>query len=170
MDANELKIHVENGLSIAKIAELCKKSKSSIRHWLKKGNLKTKLKVGGQCKLNSNGERICPKCNRVLITDNNFYQSKSGKIFSYCKDCAKKDAIGRQRKLKQTLIEYKGGKCEICGYNKCIAALEFHHLIPEEKEIEISAFHSQDIEILKKEVDKCKLLCSNCHREQHHLN
>ena len=41
-------------------------------------------------------------------------------------------------RLKEKLVEYKGGKCEICGYDKCITALEFHHLNPEEKEFSIS--------------------------------
>ena len=74
--------------------------------------------------------------------------------------------IWRQR-AKLKLIEYKGGKCERCGYNKCHVALEFHHLNPDEKDFTISG-KSWSFERLKKEVDKCILVCSNCHKEIHY--
>ena len=73
-----------------------------------------------------------------------------------------------RNRLKEKLVEYKGGKCEICGYDKCIEALEFHHLNPEEKDFSISSYSTLSFENLKKEVDKCILVCANCHREIHH--
>jgi hypothetical protein len=69
--------------------------------------------------------------------------------------------------VKNELVEYKGGKCEICEYDKCNKALEFHHLNPKEKDFSISNHSLKDINKLKKEVDKCILVCSNCHREIH---
>ena len=72
----------------------------------------------------------------------------------------------RQR-LKAKLVEYKGGKCEICGYSKCIDALDFHHLNPEEKQFNLSSA-KVSFEKAKKEVDKCILVCANCHREIHY--
>lgn len=70
---------------------------------------------------------------------------------------------------KEELIAYKGGKCEICGYNKCIAALDFHHIDPSKKDFGISATNIyKNIEALKKEADKCILVCANCHRELHY--
>lgn len=71
-----------------------------------------------------------------------------------------------RKRTKQKLIEYKGGKCEICGYNKCVNALEFHHKNPLEKDFQISG-SSKSFENLKSEVDKCLLVCANCHREIH---
>lgn len=62
------------------------------------------------------------------------------------------------------LIEYAGGKCMVCGYNKCIRALEFHHIDPLQKEFTISRV-SNSFERMKAEVDKCILVCSNHHRE-----
>jgi Icc-related predicted phosphoesterase len=67
---------------------------------------------------------------------------------------------------KKELVEYKGGCCEICGYNKSIQALQFHHIDPNEKDFNISA-RSYSIERLKKEADKCMLVCANCHIEVH---
>lgn len=65
------------------------------------------------------------------------------------------------------MIKYKGGKCQLCGYNKCNRALEFHHLDPAQKDFGISKNLSKDFDLLKQEVDKCILVCSNCHAEIH---
>lgn len=74
----------------------------------------------------------------------------------------------RRFKLKNLAVEYKGGKCIKCGYNKCIYALEFHHLNPLDKDFSISAKgYTRSWENVKKEIDKCILVCSNCHREIH---
>jgi len=62
--------------------------------------------------------------------------------------------------------EARGGKCEKCGYNKCITALEFHHLDPSEKDFTISNDHFKLQEAID-ESKKCILLCANCHRELH---
>lgn len=72
-------------------------------------------------------------------------------------------------KRKYEIIIERGGKCEMCGYNKNIAALEFHHRNPEEKEFEIDMRHfsNTSLEKLKEEISKCTLLCANCHRELH---
>lgn len=73
-----------------------------------------------------------------------------------------------RQKIKQKLVDYKGGKCEICGYNKCISALEFHHLDPNEKDFSISNSKVLSFDKCKSEVDKCILVCANCHREIHY--
>lgn len=65
------------------------------------------------------------------------------------------------------LIAYKGGKCEQCGYDKSSRALEFHHVNPAEKDFTVSKILTRSIANLKEEVDKCILLCSNCHAETH---
>jgi len=74
--------------------------------------------------------------------------------------------INWKRNRKIELVKYKGGKCEKCGYDKCIEALEFHHKDPSQKDFNISS-HSYSSKRMKDEADKCLLLCSNCHREEH---
>lgn len=71
-----------------------------------------------------------------------------------------------RKRTKLKLIEYKGGKCKICEYNKCNRALEFHHLDPKIKDFTIGG-KTLSFEKLKNEVDKCILVCSNCHSEIH---
>ena len=85
-----------------------------------------------------------------------------------CTKC-RSDSVGKRRKkLKASLVEYKGGKCERCGYNKCVEALDFHHLDPSIKEYGLSHKGlTRSLEKLKEEADKCILVCANCHREIH---
>ena len=79
-----------------------------------------------------------------------------------------KSVSKRRRKLKEMSVEYKGGKCIICGYNRCIGALEFHHLDPNEKDFGISSSGTtKSWERIKEELDKCICVCSNCHKEIH---
>lgn len=64
----------------------------------------------------------------------------------------------------------KGGKCERCGYSKCLRALHFHHLNPNEKSFQISEAITQNStpwNVIQDELDKCILLCANCHAEEH---
>lgn len=75
-----------------------------------------------------------------------------------------KSVQARRKKLKQLLVDYKGGKCQRCTYNKCIGALEFHHREPSQKVFNIG-HGTYSLEKLKVEADKCDLVCSNCHRE-----
>lgn len=74
-----------------------------------------------------------------------------------------------RRRAKQKLIAYKGGKCEVCGYNKdCPSCYDFHHPDPTQKSFGISAKGiTRKFSELKAEVDKCQLLCKNCHGEIH---
>ena len=56
----------------------------------------------------------------------------------------------------------------VCGYNSCIAALEFHHRDPTQKDFTISKIKNRSFDMkVKQELDKCDLLCSNCHKETH---
>lgn len=75
-----------------------------------------------------------------------------------------------KRKLK--LISLKGMKCEICGYDKNISALEFHHIDPSQKSFPLDSRRLSNFSMDKliEESKKCILLCSNCHRELHHPN
>jgi len=70
----------------------------------------------------------------------------------------------RRRKIKLLAIQYKGGKCQICGYNKYPGALDLHHI--GQKSFGIAdRGHTKSWERIKQELDKCVLVCANCHRE-----
>lgn len=93
--------------------------------------------------------RICKVCKNTVIKD-----KTKGYI---CNKCYK-------LKIKKLLVEYKGGKCIKCGYDKCLRALSFHHI--RDKKFTISQYKF-GLEKMKEEVDKCLLLCANCHMELH---
>jgi hypothetical protein len=85
-----------------------------------------------------------------------------------CRKCASEAVQRRRKKVKRELVEYKKGKCIHCGYDRCVEALHFHHKDPNEKDFGISANgDTLSLDRLKKEVDKCDLVCSNCHAEIH---
>ena len=79
------------------------------------------------------------------------------------------DAVQKRRKkVRKMSIEYKGAKCCNCGYDKCYEALEFHHLNSGGKDFGISdKGYTRSWTKIKEELDKCVLLCANCHREIH---
>lgn len=85
-----------------------------------------------------------------------------------CLKCRSIAVQKRRDKIKLMAIEYKGGCCSRCKYNDCIAALEFHHLDPAQKEFGLSVRGiTRSWEKVKAELDKCVLVCANCHREIH---
>ncbi len=122
--------------------------------------------------LSESQEKECPICKKIFLTD------KRNRI--YCYECSPEQIQSsaeyqriKKRAIKHQLIIYKGGKCERCGYDKCEAALQFHHKDPAQKEFTISSINLSKeliLEDLYEEVDKCELLCANCHSEEHFLN
>lgn len=73
-----------------------------------------------------------------------------------------------RREIKKKAVELKGGKCEVCDYNKCLAALTFHHINPAEKNFGISdKGHEYGIDAVIKEIKLTILLCNRCHVEYH---
>lgn len=75
-----------------------------------------------------------------------------------------------RKNLKEKMIYILGGKCCICGYDKCRSALEFHHINPEEKEFHLGENPNVGFEKAANEMRKCILVCANCHREIHAFN
>ena len=74
----------------------------------------------------------------------------------------------RRKKIRQMAIEYKGNKCSVCGYDRCVEALEFHHANSSGKDFSISEKgYTRSWDRVQEELDKCMLLCANCHREFH---
>jgi hypothetical protein len=112
-------------------------------------------------------KKVCPNCKKEKHKGEFYNRRGVEGSSSYCKKCTVAQTAVRLKAVKALAVEYKGGKCAICGYDKCNDALDFHHIDPTQKEYNISSVKSKNIEALKKELDKCVLLCSNCHREVH---
>lgn len=84
-------------------------------------------------------------------------------------NCKRKYFVDKRRKdIRQMALNYKGDVCQVCGYNKCESALVFHHIKSNEKDFGLSAKgYTRSWVKVKKELDKCLLVCSNCHAEIH---
>lgn len=176
MDEQELKELISAGLSAYSIAKKLNFSERKVSYWLKKYKLETQHKVARDIIKSSSGTSHCFNCKQSKPVSEFYQVIRNGKpaYHSYCKDCSKlkaKPGIDKKRiAKKQFAIEYKGGKCSCCGYVDCSAALDFHHLDPSVKESSIAdMIHKRSISEndLKKELDKCILVCCRCHREIH---
>jgi len=111
--------------------------------------------------------KVCSAC-KIEKEDHEFYKH-SKTSFGLSSQCKKCDSNGRRLKSlekKKKLVDLMGGSCKICGYNKCLQALEFHHF-DENKDHSISDLMKRSFKFSLKEITKCVLLCSNCHRELH---
>ena len=117
------------------------------------------------------------KCKKCLQdkNDDEFYsqiqRGSNGEVWhyldSYCKICRIEYAVNRSREIKIKAIEYLGGKCVDCGLIDDICVYDFHHIDPTKKDLSFGQRGCISFEKLKKELDKCRLLCSNCHRKKH---
>lgn len=113
----------------------------------------------------------CNKCDRDL-PENRFGKNGNGSR-SICKDCQCKRIKEGQKETKEYIQSLKK-QCSICGYNKCVEALEFHHTDPNEKDGTIAQYTKRIFSpavklLIDEEVAKCIILCANCHREKHFL-
>jgi len=160
---------INKGMSSSEISTLSGKGKTTIKYWLDKFELKTNYKSIRNKKPTEYGDtKYCPRCEKNK-TINEFYD-KRNKVggSGYCKQCTNEESGERARKLKQQCVEYMGGSCVKCSYNKCNAALQFHHLDPSKKDFSISKLRTNSFnDKIKNELDKCILVCSNCHFEIH---
>jgi len=131
--------------------------------------------------------QTCIRCNtQKPISDFNRKTISKNGYDSRCRSCVNKRRneqnrknphhIEQSRKSRRVRQEYinnrKIGGCEMCGYNKCLAALVFHHRDPKTKIDTIAnmACRCAAIQEIKEEIDKCVLLCQNCHHELHEEN
>lgn len=122
--------------------------------------------VGSMTSFGSSGKKgivkpyLCKECGES--NPQNFYGDQ--KI--HCKKCHTKTTHERRKKTKRLAVEYLGGRCKKCGYDKYIGALQFHHRDPSQKD-PVAFNQWLRFDKLKEELDKCDLLCANCHAEVH---
>ena len=93
-------------------------------------------------------------------------QNRKKSLAYYKRNPGKQQTARRERKF--AVVKIFGGKCQICGYNKCIECLQFHHRDPKTKLFSLSGIGwLSSMDRLISEAKKCDLLCSNCHCELH---
>jgi hypothetical protein len=89
-----------------------------------------------------------------------------GRGYYRCKRCRMERVSQRRRKIKAILVAEAGGRCAVCRYDRCAAALHFHHVDPSTKRFHLSMQGvTRSLAAARTEMEKCVLLCANCHAE-----
>jgi transposase len=159
---------VAAGMTIAEIAADVGLSKTTVRHWLRRYGLKTAHGRGrrpaGETRVASDGAP------RIVTLECRHHGPAEfvleGRGYYRCRQCRIERVAKRRRMMKVMLVAEAGGGCAVCGYDRHLRALAFHHLDPADKRLQISWNGvTQSLETLRIEAQKCVLLCANCHAE-----
>lgn len=162
---DELETLVRAGETLAVIAESFDVSMRTVRYWIERYELPRPHSVRRTAI-----ERALEEGRRTLFLDCGihgwtvFVLENSGR--SRCRACRMERVAEWRRRTKAKLVAEAGGECRLCGYKRCQAALQFHHLDPSKKSFALSLRGvTRSIEELRAEAAKCVLLCANCHAE-----
>ena len=168
LEREQLEALVLAGLTIAEIAATLDRSKSTVRFWLGRYGLETTHRGGRQRRAAVRAAKdagiltirlVCPHHGETEFC-------LEGRGAYRCKRCRSEAVSRRRRRVKSALVAEAGGRCRICGYDRHVAALHFHHVDPGLKRMAVSAGGiAYSIDTLREEAKKCVLLCSNCHAE-----
>lgn len=145
MEKQKLESYIKKGLNDSEIGKLEGIHRTTVGKLLKKYSLVREVVKHTHCKLCKNE-----------IKNNKANRSR----------CASCNTRIRRYRTKVAAVKHKGGSCNRCGWFGPVAAFEFHH-IDENKEFTIGTAANKSWKVIKKEIDKCELLCSNCHRIEH---
>jgi 5-methylcytosine-specific restriction endonuclease McrA len=165
LPTDRLRALVEGGATHREIATEFGVSAATVKHWLTKLGLRS-LNGRGRRRVHPRAEpgvdTIRSFCARHGMT--RFRRDRRG---SYrCARCQSDAVAARRRQIKAILVKEAGGSCRLCGYDRYVGALQFHHLDPDAKRFALSVRGlTRSLEKAREEARKCVLLCSNCHAE-----
>jgi DNA-binding CsgD family transcriptional regulator len=158
---------VGQGLTIREISSELGLSESTVNYWLRRHGLKTERAQGrrvlmAQAALAAGERSFVAECREHGNT--RFLVFQDGR--SRCARCAARAVAKRRRVVRETLVAEAGGACVICGYSRCINALQFHHRDRKTKAFGLSDRGiARSLDKARAEARKCVLLCANCHAE-----
>jgi transposase len=160
----ELEALVAEHLSIREIAARLQRSPSTVRHWLAKHGLET-LPNQHSAASRRASERDAPEAELYCSVHGMTRHVRRDSGYR-CATCRITDVVERRRRVKRILLREAGGSCVLCGYNRCVAALHFHHVDPATKSFGVAGRGvTRSLEAARAEARKCVVLCANCHAE-----
>lgn len=162
MEKIKLEELIENRATIKQIAKTLSCSQTNVRYWLKKFGLKTKRGPGGKLPKDMLTPRKCVHCGET--DPEKFYGHKH----TICGKCHLKYTHDLGREKRKKALDFLGGKCTICGFNKYHCSLEIHHLDPNKKDVGFTNYRYWKWSRIENELAGCVLLCSNCHSALHY--
>ncbi len=155
---DDLAALVAEDLTVRTIAERVGRSPTTVRYWLHRHGLQTTAAARGHSASDPDGLGQCPRHGEAPF----FGPSERRQ----CARCRAEAVTRWRRRAKLRLVAEAGGACVACGYDRCVAALQFHHLDPATKRFGLgSRGLARAIEVLREEAARCALLCANCHAE-----
>lgn len=160
VDADALRQLAAEGLSRAELAQRFDVSVATVKRWLEREGIATRRTRSPAAEnLDRYVTRECRHHGTVRFV-------REGRGYYRCTLCRSERVVQRRRRVREQLVAEAGGRCAICGYDRCIRALEFHHVDAAQKSFGVS-FGGVTVAIdrLRDEARKCVLLCSNCHME-----
>ena len=167
IERERLEALVAAGRSIAEIAAEVGRSKGTVRHWLTRYGLRTDpLRARRSARARAAREAGLLTVTMTCVHHGDTEFVLEGRSAYRCKRCRLERVVAHRRSVKARLVAEAGGRCALCGYDRYLGALQFHHLDPREKRIGLShRGNALAIDTLRAEAAKCALLCSNCHAE-----
>jgi hypothetical protein len=162
---------VNSGATLEGMAAALDRSAATVRYWLAKHGLKGKARRGPSPLVSSEQvEAAIRDGARTVNADCQlhgptvFVIENSGRV--RCRACRMESVAEWRRRAKRRLVAEAGGRCQLCGYDRCMAALQFHHLDASLKSFGLARRGvTRSFEQLRREAAKCALLCANCHAE-----
>jgi DNA-binding transcriptional ArsR family regulator len=159
MERATLEQLVEERLTTRQIAEAVGRSQSTVRYWLRRYGLTTVRARRDDELVGKYVTRVCQRHGEARFV-------LEGRGYFRCTRCRAERVAERRRRVKAELVAEAGGRCAICGYDRYLGALNFHHLDPSEKSFGVARGGvTLGIERMRAEARKCMLLCANCHAE-----
>jgi transposase len=165
IDRDFLSELVQTGMTLSEIGAEVGRSITAVRYWIRRYGLPSPRSVR-----RASLERAIADGQRTLMKDcvkhgwTIFVIENSGR--TRCRQCRMEKVSEWRRRTKAKLVAEAGGACVLCGYDRHQAALQFHHLDPAKKDFHLAdSGVTRSIERLRREIEKCVLLCGNCHAE-----
>lgn len=160
--ADVLEALIAQGLSSREIAERLGCSQSTVRHWLGRHGLRTNRAAARASRVVPSGDSRRGTC--PVHGETEFRRRPDG--YWRCLACRSEHVSAWRRRTKRLLVEEAGGRCVLCGYDRCISAMHFHHLEPRSKRFHLAQGGvGRSLAEAREEAAKCVLLCANCHAE-----
>lgn len=163
LDRDDLERRIAAGESVRSIARATGASPTTVRHWLARYGLRTRLAARLDIRDASDSlpGTLDLDCIHHGVTRFHLWGARYR-----CGRCNAEAVTRRRRRIKQILVAEHGGECLLCGYARHIGALEFHHVDPAEKAFSLGqAGVTRSLAKARVEAAKCALLCANCHAE-----
>ena len=165
LERDRLEELVEQGLTVREIAAAVDRCPATVRHWIGRYGLtlwRAQLRAEARAAREVGQRTLRREC--VHHGWGDFWLERSG--YFRCVRCRWERVSRRRKRVKEILVEEAGGRCVLCGYDRSLAALEFHHLDPDTKAFGLATGGlTRSLDACREEARKCVLLCSNCHAE-----